>query len=629
MVNGEEIVGVFLGLQSSTYEYIAEIIAPYQSGFRPKINSFMLIDNIDEFLVARVMDYVPRGELTSFMGEKWLSDVALTPEAIGQDIKNKKIRYRVKIKLLGSLDKSSGEFTPGVKDIPHITSKAVKPSTETIRKICNQALQDQSKGPKIGTYWLDNEIAIHFDLTDLVSKRTFIFARAGYGKSNLMKVIASNWEKDFGSLIIFDPEGEYAFTDNKNRPGIMDEIPAILITNRREHAEKKNVHANLKFNLKDFSPEFIIPIIIPETKKEFIFFSKLMTLSQPQWNKLVDQFHEKGWGADRSKLKEIIEGASSKTKEEDIQPIINNLTSPIKQLHDPNSKLLSVIEKGVERGSVIIIDISLMDSVNALKLSSLIVGHFFNKNQRHFTGGTEELKKAVFVVEEAQSVLRTGTSNTRFIELAKEGRKYQLGGIFITQQPGSIPQEILSQADNFFTFHLLSKNDLNSLKNANAHYSEDILTQILSEPTKGKAYMWTSNQPFVLPVKIENFENMAEPNKGGKIQQESPILSKILNEISKDDETYQTILDKCQKVISSTPEENKQTIAIFKQLNDEEKQYCKERGFIAVNKSTGDEFAIDFNFLRKLKEHLPDKKENAEESKTNTKSKKQALEGFI
>lgn len=632
MVNGEEIVGVFLGLQSSTYEYIAEIIAPYQSGFRPKINSFMLIDNIDEFLVARVMDYVPRGELTSFMGEKWLSDVALTPEAIGQDIKTKKIRYRVKIKLLGSLDKSSGDFTPGVKDIPHITSKAVKPSTETIRKICSQALQDQAKGPKIGTYWLDNEIDIHFDLTDLVSKRTFIFARAGYGKSNLMKVIASNWNNDFGSLIIFDPEGEYAFTDNKNRPGIMDEIPAILITNRREHAGKKNVHSGLKFNLKDFSPEFIIPIIIPETKKEFIFFSKLMSMKQPQWNELVDQFHSEGWGADRKKLKEIIEGASSNTKEEDFQPIINNLTSPIKQLHDPNSKLLSVIEKGVEKGFVIIIDISLMDSVNALRLSSLIVGHFFNKNQRHFTGGTEELKKAVFVVEEAQSVLGTGTRNTRFIELAKEGRKYQLGGIFITQQPGSIPQEILSQADNFFVFHLLSKSDLNSLKNANAHYSEDILTQILSEPTKGKAYMWTSNQPFVLPVKTENFEKMAKPNEGEKIQQSSLILSEILDEIITDDEIYNSVLEKLRVVKDSLPEDTedkKLTVDIFRELNDQEKIYCRKKGYI--QEGYNGEFAITFNFLRELKKHLSCEKENDEESGTDTVSKRQSmsLEGIL
>jgi hypothetical protein len=108
----EDVVGVFIGLQSSTYEYIAELIAPYQTDFKPVMGSFILIDNVDSHIVARIMDYAPRGELVQPMGEKWLSDVALTPEAIGQDIKTKKICYRVKIKLLGSLNKNTKKFLP-------------------------------------------------------------------------------------------------------------------------------------------------------------------------------------------------------------------------------------------------------------------------------------------------------------------------------------------------------------------------------------------------------------------------------------------------------------------------------------------------------------------------------------
>ena len=229
----ENIVGVFTGLQSSTYEYIADIIAPYQTNFKPEIGSFMLIDNINSNIVARVMDYIPRGELTSFMGEKWLSDVALTPEAIGMDIKKRKICYKVKIKLLGRLDKNNNKFNPGIKELPHITSKVICPNTDTIRQICNQALEEQSEGSKIGTYSMNDKIDIHFRLDDLNSQRTFIFARAGYGKSNLMKILATNWKQSYGGLVIFDPEGEYAVTDKKNRPGIMDKIPCIFITNRK------------------------------------------------------------------------------------------------------------------------------------------------------------------------------------------------------------------------------------------------------------------------------------------------------------------------------------------------------------------------------------------------------------
>jgi len=62
----------------------------------------------------------------------------------------------------------------------------------------------------------------------------------------------------------------------------------------------------------------------------------------------------------------------------------------------------------------------------------------------------------------------------------KEGRKYDLGAVLITQQPGSISGEILSQGDNWFVFHLLSATDLQALKRANAHFSDDLLSTLLN-----------------------------------------------------------------------------------------------------------------------------------------------------
>jgi len=615
----EDIIGVFIGLKSSTYEYIAELIAPYQTRFRPKIGSFILIDNIDSYIVSRIMDYVPRGELIQPMGEKWLSDVALTPDAIGQDIKKKKICYRVKIKLLGNLTKKDNKFNPGIRELPHITSKVICPSTKIIKQICNQALEDQAKGPKIGTYWMDRNIDIHFNLNDLISKRTFIFARAGYGKSNLMKILASNWDKSNGGIVIFDPEGEYAFTDAKNRPGIMDKKPAILITNRANLSNRPNVYTGLKFNLKNFPPNFVIPILVSEGKHETVFFSKLMSLDQDSWNRLVDHIYENGWGADRDTLRQIIEGPNSQTPLSDFQYILNNMVNPIKKLHDPDSELLDIIYNAVKNGEILIIDISLMDANNALRFSSMIVGYIFENNQRKFTGGTGELLKAVFVVEEAQSVLTGGSSVSRFVELAKEGRKYSLGGIFITQQPGSIPIEILSQSDNFFVFHLLSKADLMVLQKANAHYSDDILTQILSEPIPGKSYMWTSHQPFVLPVRIDDFEKLTEVNKSDEIQRKNDLLGKILYGVNKDNQILINIVEKYKEVSKSYEEEKRQTVELFKKLNDEEKEYCRKKDGIQKN-SAGEEFAISFQYLNTIKRKAKMAMPSNEESYSKTAS---------
>ncbi|MFQ5911217.1 MAG: ATP-binding protein, partial [Thermoplasmata archaeon] len=146
-------------------------------------------------------------------------------------------------------------------------------------------------------------------------------------------------------------------------------------------------------------------------------------------------------------------------------------------------------------------------------VASLILNEIFQRNQASFTGGSEgDLLDVVAVLEEAQTVLsgRREDGETIYVEWAKEGRKYGLGGIFITQQPGAISPELVSQGDNFFVFHLLSADDLVSLKRANAHFSDDVLSMILNEPIPGNAYVWSAPyQPFVLPVRVENFEEYA------------------------------------------------------------------------------------------------------------------------
>jgi len=607
-----EIRGVFIGLDSSTYEYLASIIAPFQQEYIPEVGGFMLIDNLNEYIVARIMDYVPKGEFMSSMGMKWLSDVALEPHLIGQDIKIQKVSYQVKIKLLGRLDKNLEKFTPGISKIPHITSKVIEPLTKIIETICNKALEVMEKGIVIGNYWLDSSIDIHFNVEELIGKRTFIFARAGYGKSNLMKILASHWKKEYGGLIIFDPEGEYSITDRKGRPGIMDSIPAILITNRKRVKQELgvNVYDSLKFDLRKFHPNFIIPILVVESKHELIFFQKLMGLDGPRWANLVDLLYQEGWRADHQQVANVMNLGNT----ESIPPILNNLVLPIKKLHDPKSALLNIVESAIRDGIPIIMDISLLDSRSALQLSSTIVSYFFNNNQRQFTGGKEDLDKIVFVVEEAQSVIGGSTNVAKFVELAKEGRKYQLGGIFITQQPGSISKEILSQGDNFFVFHLLSKGDLKSLQDTNAHYSNDILTQILNEPIKGKAYMWSSNQPFVLPIKTHNFEEQTKPNKAKDIQLGNNLLDKYLKEIS-DFHTLQiNIFQKLkniieQKKVSLRDRESvfgiqkELTISLFRSLSDDERQYIEENGGIQKNTNTGEAFAITFPYFKTIYEN--------------------------
>ncbi len=602
-MNNNSVMGVFIGLESARYEYIANVIAPYQANFSLDIGDFLLIDNIGKYLVSRVTEYRPIGELTAFMGQKWLGDVANNLDAIGLDIKEKKIRYTVRIKILGTLKEK--EFVPGVRSIPHITSKVYKPTQQQLKDIISTVNKLQADGKVIGSLYSDPLIEVKFNISELNAKRTFIFARAGYGKSNLMKLIAGSWPKGEGGLIIFDPEGEYAITDHKERPGIMDEREAILITNRNTEQlrQMQNVYHNMKMNLKEFDPKFILPIIVNPTKYETIFFSKLMSMDNESWGKLVDLLYTSKWGAHLEEVARIVTGNEGDAT--NFQPVLNNLVRPITSLHDPDSHLMNIVTEGLKREEVIIVDISLLDSATALQLSSLIVRYIFNHNQSHFTDQAKNVIKATFVVEEAQSVIGKNANNESFVELAKEGRKYGLGGIFITQQPESIPFEILSQSDNFFVFHLLSKVDLQGLSNANAHYSDDVLTQILSEPVPGKCYMWTSQQPFVLPLMITSFEDPKKRDKSMSIQNNSTLLKDIEKAIISEskDPIMIPIFGKFNDVEKefSDKEIGQRTIELYKRLSPEEINYLKEKGYIQTRRADGMSFAVTMGFYNSLR----------------------------
>lgn len=95
-----------------------------------------------------------------------------------------------------------------------------------------------------------------------------------------------------------------------------------------------------------------------------------------------------------------------------------------------------------------------------------------------------------------------------YIAWVKEGRKYDLGVVLVTQQPGSIPAEILSQGDNWFLFHMLSAGDLGSVKRANAHFSDDLLGALLNEPIQGQGVFWSSvgGKPYPVALRALSFE---------------------------------------------------------------------------------------------------------------------------
>jgi hypothetical protein len=230
-------------------------------------------------------------------------------------------------------------------------------------------------------------------------------------------------------------------------------------------------------------------------------------MNSGDWAKLVDEIYTNGNGANETTIGNLLR---LKMPDQQVEAIAarSNMARIVQMLHDPSSQLMDMLIASLKAGKICVIDVSQMRGNPALILSGLILQRVFDRNQEEFTKADPETIPTLAVVEEAQTVLGGGGSEGPYVAWVKEGRKYDLGAILVTQQPGSISHEILSQGDNWFIFHLLSAGDLMSVKKANAHFSDDLLSTLLNEPIPGHGVFWSSagGKSYPIPLRVLSFE---------------------------------------------------------------------------------------------------------------------------
>ncbi len=524
-------IGLFRGFSESELEYRAEIVSPYHSEMNPLIGEFLMVDiSGDSALLGRITRFVPVGVLSGPQGDDYMATLSRMRQNIPEDLKESKLRYNVNVKLLGTifLQGDAFRYEPGVRELPHLGAFVAKASQDIISYVCGLGCDQNGAPVSIGHLALGNNVFdgeggkprfdVKFDLRHLQEKRSFIFARSGYGKSNLVKLLISKLyehQQDVG-MLIFDPEGEYAFGDFMGRPGLAD-LPhlrnkVVVFTDQRPSPNQESfVQGPSRINLAAVSASRVVNHCIVSGKQETVFASRLRGCNDNEWRELVNLLDRDGYRADEGEVAELTHLDASQ-QGASVSAVISNLVPAIRALHRRDSNMAGAILHHLRQGHVVIVDVRSHSRSNSERLAGMILTQIFQHNQRTFQAGTESGPiRTILVLEEAQSVLSPSASDeSPFVAWAKEGRKYGLGTIMITQQPGALARELLSQGDNFFAFHLISASDLNELRHANAHFSRDILTQIINEPIPGNCYYWSApHQPFVLCSRIYKFEDYA------------------------------------------------------------------------------------------------------------------------
>jgi DNA helicase HerA-like ATPase len=535
MVNERHDFGVLYG-QKTTEDALLIYSSYEDSKASPQTGDFIVLTPRDEDgkkFLARVEAEVYDEDPIFRSQDKTLIAVhyaRIAERELSERDKQKMFSYTYKVKILGAYTSDGKDFTTAVRKLPVVSYHARHLTPREFDNILNRANEN---GVEIGKLCIGNDIqldknSILFDINKLREKRTMIFAQSGFGKTNLMKALIYNMIADtsYGKLI-FDLNGEY-FLKGPKTYGLGDINEKKIKENLVVYSDKKlpqkyderfikggsvrlNMHKHLTIgDILNFSTGF------SEVMKSFLLY-----LDDNQVEDFIANINE--YVSDPQKLRKAFpdfwdekKDASSRTTIAAIRKRLAYLVDENKGLHLNSSTLIENVFEYLKQGKTVIIDLSLKDNAEASIISTMIARKLFDANKANFTADKQDaLINTVLCVEEAQNVLSEEfvRSNTNpFVRVAKEGRKFGLGLIAITQRPSAISEEIRTQAENFFAFYMGNSDDIKALVKSNINYDGVISKFIQTETITGNLYMVSANQSFALPVRVVNFEKLAHKN---------------------------------------------------------------------------------------------------------------------
>jgi Helicase HerA, central domain len=269
------VVGVFRGFSEGGMEFHADIVMPYRDEFQaiPMHGQFVLVqlEHEQEAVFGRITSIAAQGRLTSPVGEDYAVRAVRDQRPIPDELRDQYLKYKVDIRVLGVLREEATKliFVPSHRRLPHVGTKVAFLTPELLAEVAN-ANDKAEDAAEIGFLafgefiysggdlraptesWmvtLSPTIVPRFQISKLVSRRSFVFARAGFGKSNLVKLLFSklyatdpavrrrNGTQVPVGTVIFDPDGEYFWPDHHGRPGLCDVVDLtdrlVVFTNRK------------------------------------------------------------------------------------------------------------------------------------------------------------------------------------------------------------------------------------------------------------------------------------------------------------------------------------------------------------------------------------------------------------
>lgn len=440
---------------------------------------------------------------------------------------------------------------------------------------------EEANSITVGNISVSESLDAKIDLDKLISRHCAIVGSTGSGKSNSVSVLLEAIAKrNFPSsrILVIDPHGEYNDAlskfcrvietkpqDNKNKLYIpfwalpFNELMKIfsgsLTDANREYIREKVVEAKVassKHNKLDIQNESItadspIPFSIKQLWFELDDFERQTYNERAKPETITEKIQIGNAGKLKSNFYQPASaGGGSPFLNNQAKGILGFLESVRNRLNDTsynflfspgdfNPNLKGKIKSDIDSlfmdwlGNplpITILDLSgipseIMSSISGTLLKIIYDGLFWGVNTK--VGGKNQ--PLLIVLEEAHSYLKSGehSISSRTVQMiAKEGRKYGVGLLLVTQRPSELDETVLSQCGTMIALRMNNSKDRGHIRSA---VQDELQSMVDLLPSLRTGEALISGEAVKIPSRVKFFKISNAPKSSDPKASEKWLLT--------------------------------------------------------------------------------------------------------
>jgi uncharacterized protein len=490
-----------------------EILARQKSDQEFELGEILVSENDVSKIFLQVYD-LQYGSQVSQQNLELISGMSLEEDAdfefMDKNLRNYKIAF---LKNMISIDKIDNKKVCISKSLPSMFS--------TVRTVTSEDLSflTQPKNPiflgnlRSGSKMLD--VPIYLDGSQVLTHHVLISGTTGKGKSVLMSNLL--WDctsKDYNGLLVLDPHNEYYLGNGKI--GLKDHPSGkVLYYSVKGHIIGSR---GLKINIKILRPAHFGCLDFSDAQEQAmnayyrdygVRWIESLLLEKP----IKVNFNDATINVLKRRLMYLLDIDISNS-----QVFCNSIFD-----FNAGEATISNICDSLENGQTVIIDTSSFGGQVELLVGSLIVTETFNRYKQYKMLDELGDKPVISIVlEEAPRVLGKEVlekGSNIFSTIAREGRKFKVGLIAITQLPSMIPRDILANMNTKIILGIEMVQERQAIIDS---ASQDLSTDSrnIASLDKGECIVSSNFAKFAIPIKVPLFDDFAKKDIPLKLKEE-------------------------------------------------------------------------------------------------------------